>query len=427
MGRAWLRWSCLLLAVVAVLPLSVAAQTPPSAQSAFAHIEHLAGVIGPRVAGTPANHVAAEYLAAQLRQYGYQVELQTFEFPYYEERRVELVQTTPSQRTIAAKAMFYSATTPPTGVEAEAVFVGLGRPQDFEGRRVRGAIALTEGGEIHPALKVANAARQGAIGAVVYDDQPDGIVVRTLGTRSPIPAVGISQEDGRQLAVAVRDGGVRLRLHVDGLFETRTSSNVIATRRGGIRAGEIIVVGAHYDSVPGSPGANDNASGVAVVLETARALATTATARSVQYVLFGTEEFGLFGSSAFVNERRRGVVAMINLDMVGWGPRMMIGNSPGRDGAIVVASMRVAVDLGIPVTRFHSSGSDHASFERVGIPAVFLHRGLNPYYHRPTDVASTVDPGHLEEAVRLTVGLLSHPAFPAASLHPRSDAEASRR
>jgi hypothetical protein len=79
--------------------------------------------------------VAVEYLAAQLRQYGYQVELQTFEFPYYEERRVELVQITPSQRAIAAKAMFYSATTPPAGVEAEAVFVGLGRPQDFEGRQ----------------------------------------------------------------------------------------------------------------------------------------------------------------------------------------------------------------------------------------------------------------------------------------------------
>ena len=117
---------------------------------------------------------------------------------------------------------------------------------------------------------------------------------------------------------------------------------------------------------------------------------------------------------------------MINLDMVGWGPRLMIGNSPGREGAIVVAAMRVAVELGIPVTRFHSSGSDHASFERVGIPAVFLHRGLNPYFHRPTDIASTVDPAHLEEAARLIVGLLVHPAFPTAVLNRRSVAMGAR-
>jgi len=412
-------WFALLLGVVAGLPLSVAAQAQLSGQSAYAHVEHLAGVVGPRVGGTPGNRAAAEYIAAQLRQHGYQVELHAFQFPYYEERRVDLVQLTPVQRSIAAKAMFYSANTPPAGVEAEAVFVGLGRPQDFEGRRVRGAIALAEPGEIHPALQVANAIRQGAIGVVTYDDQPGEIVARTLVSRSPIPAVGISHEDGRRLVAAAREGGLRLRLHVDGLFDTRPSVNVVATRGGTARAGEIIVVGAHYDTVPGGPGANDNASGVAVVLEVARVLATTPAARTVQYVLFGVEEFGVFGSSAYANERRRGVVAMINLDMVGWGPRLMIGNSPDREGAIVVAAMRVAVELGIPVTRFHSSGSDHYSFERVGIPAVFLHRGMNPYFHRSTDVASTVESQHLEEATRLTVGLISRPTFPSAVLHRR--------
>ncbi len=420
-------WFALLVCVMAGLPLSAVAQTPPSAQSAYAPVEHLAGTIGPRVGGTPGNRAAAEYIAAQLRQHGYQVELHAFEFPYYEERRVDLVQLTPQQRSVAARAMFYSANTPPAGVEAEAVFVGLGRPQDLEGRRVRGAIALADPGEIHPAFKVANAAQQGAVGVVTYDDQPGGIVARTLGRRSPIPAVGISQEDGRRLVAAAREGGLRLRLHVDGLFETRSSVNVAATRGGAARPGEIIVVGAHYDTVPGSPGANDNASGVAVVLEVARVLATTPTARTIQYVLFGVEEFGLFGSSAYVNERRRGVVAMINLDMVGWGPRLMIGNSPGRDGAIVVAAMRVAADLGIPVTRLHSSGSDHFSFEQVGIPTIFLHRGTDPYYHRPTDVASNVDPQHLEEAARVTVGLVTHPAFPSAVLHHRLVAMGGRQ
>ncbi len=426
MRRIPVRLLVLLLIVAAGLPLSVEAQTQPSAQTAYAHVEHLAGVIGPRPGGTPGNRAAAEYIASQLRQHGYQPEFQAFDFLYYEERRVEFAQLTPSQRSIAAKAMFYSASTPPAGVEAEAVFVGLGRPQDFEGRRVRGAIVLAEPGEIHPAYKVANAARQGAVGAVVYDDQPGGIVARTLGVRSAIPAVAVSHEDGRRLVAAAREGGVRLRLLVDGLFETRSSANVVAARRGSSRADEIIVVGAHYDSVAGSPGANDNASGVAVVLEAARVLAATPVARTVHYVLFGVEEFYLFGSMAYTKERSRGVVAMINLDMVGWGPRLMIGNSADREGAVVIAAMRVAAELGIFATRFHSSGSDHYSFERAGVPAVFIHRGIDPYYHRPTDVASVVDPQNLEEAVRLTVGLLSHPAFPSAVLYRRTVAMAAR-
>jgi aminopeptidase YwaD len=371
------------------------------------------------VAGTPASQAAAEYLAAQLRQYGYPVEFHGFRFPYYEERRVELVQTTPAPRSIAAKAMFYSASTPPGGVEAEAVFVGFGRPQDFDGRRVRGAIAVTEAGWIHPSEKVANVVGAGAVGAVVFDNQPEGIVARTLGRRSTIPAVGISQEDGRRLVAAMREGSVKLRLHVDGLFEDRSSVNVVATRQGTSRPGEIIIVGAHYDSVPGSPGANDNASGVAAVLEVARALATTPVRRTVQYVLFGAEEFGLYGSFAYSNERRHGVVAMVNLDMVGWGERLMVGNSPGRDNTAVIVALRVAAELGIPVTRFHSALSDHAMFERFGIPSVFLHRGTDPHYHRPTDVPPVVDPRNLEEASRLVIGLLLHPAFPTAAVDRR--------
>jgi len=110
---------------------------------------------------------------------------------------------------------------------------------------------------------------------------------------------------------------------------------------------------------------------------------------------------------------------MVNLDMVGWGERLMVGNSPGRDDTAVAIALRVAADLGMPVTRFRSSASDHAMFERFGIPALFLHRGTDPHVHRPTDVASVVDPQNLEEAARLVVGLLQHPAFPTAAVDRR--------
>lgn len=401
MARARLVAAIILIAALAggIAPGFAGAPPATTAEAAFAHVQHLAGAIGPRVAGMPSERQAAEYIAAQLRQYGYPVEFHTFQFPFFEARRVEVEQVG-AQRTIPAQALFFSAATPATGLEAEAVAVGVGRPADFDGKRVSGAIALIERGAITFRDKVANAAARGAAAVIVYNNLP-GMISGTLQTRSAIPAVAISQEDGRRLVEAAQSGQVRLRLLVDTVFESRPTVNVVATKRGTARPEEIVVAGGHYDSVPGSPGANDNASGVAATLEAARALAGAVTPRTVQFVLFAAEELGLHGSAAFAAERRAGVTAMINLDMVGWGERLMLGTSPGRDESLVDLTERVAQRLGIPVTRFRGGSSDHASFERYGIPAAFFHRGVDPHYHQPGDVPANVTPRHLEEAARL--------------------------
>jgi aminopeptidase YwaD len=406
MRLSWFRALALWLAVglVASMPSTALGQAATSADAAFAHVQHLAGVIGPRVSGTPGERQAAEYLAAHLRQYGYTVEPHAFQFPYFEARRVE-VQPAGAARPIPSQALFYSAPTAAGGLEADLVFVGLGQPADFEGKRVTGAVALIERGSITFREKVANAAARGAVAAIIYNNAA-GIISGTLGQRSEIPAVTIGQDDGKRLAEAAQQGRARVRLLVDTLSETRTATNVVGTKRGTTRPEEIIVAGGHFDSVPGAPGANDNASGVAAALEAARALASVPTARTVQFVLFAGEEQGLFGSAAFAAERRQGVVAMINLDMVGWGDRLMIGASPGRDESVVGAAERVAQRLNIPVSKFRSGASDHVSFERYGIPTVFFHRGVDPYYHQPGDVPANITPRHLEEAARLLVGLI---------------------
>jgi len=144
---------------------------------------------------------------------------------------------------------------------------------------------------------------------------------------------------------------------------------------------------------------------VAATLEAARVLASIPTPRTVQFVLFAAEELGLYGSAAFASDQRQGVVAMINLDMVGWGERLMVGNT-GRDDAIVNTALQAAQQAGIQVTRFRAGGSDHVNFERAGIPSLMLHRGVDPHYHRPTDAPSNVEPRHLEEASRLVVAIV---------------------
>jgi len=198
----------LLLALwIGLLPVSQAtAQNEPTGASAFAHVQHLAETIGPRVTGTAAERQAAEYLAVQLRQYGYPVEFHSFQFPFFEARQVQVQVTGASPRTVTAEALFLTASTPPSGIEAEVVAVGLGRPEDYEGRRVTGAIVLAERGVITFREKAANAAARGAVAIIVYNNQP-GIIAGTLQQRSDIPAVTVSQEDGRQLLEAAQRGG----------------------------------------------------------------------------------------------------------------------------------------------------------------------------------------------------------------------------
>ncbi|MBI5868714.1 MAG: M28 family peptidase [candidate division Zixibacteria bacterium] len=96
--------------------------------------------------------------------------------------------------------------------------------------------------------------------------------------------------------------------------------NVVATKLGTTRPDLQIVVGAHYDAVPGSPGADDNGSGVCGVLELARVLATQQTGATIVFVTFDAHEWGLYGSSHYANEagaRHDSILAMFNIDMIG--------------------------------------------------------------------------------------------------------------
>ena len=178
------------------------------------------------------------------------------------------------------------------------------------------------------------------------------------------------------------------------------------------RAAESVVVGAHYDHLgrgwpdarPGErgrihPGADDNASGVAVLLELARVLARgPAPRRSVVFVAFAAEEAGRLGSRHYVEQPgrypARRCIAMVNLDTVGRlgeGSLMVLGTGTAAEwihianGAGYVTGVRIQ-----PVAR-DVGGSDQVSFVEAGVPAVQLFTGPHPDYHRPTDTPDKLD------------------------------------
>jgi len=407
----------LVLWLISVLVIAVAPQlgqtAPPpalpaaSAQSALAQVTALAKEIGSRAAGSEGDRKAIDHVAEQFRRLGYGVERQAFPFRFFQETQApQLAVVAPAAQRLSPVTMLYSSSTPETGIEAEVVAAGLGRPEDFGGRPVEGKIALIERGEIFFSAKVANAAAAGAAAVVLYNNQPGPPTVGTLQGPGRVPAVIVSQEEGRALLRLLEGGAVRLRLVVRTISETRTSFNVIGIKRGGRQPNEIVVVGGHRDSVPVSPGANDNGSGTAAVLEAARILASIRTVRTIHFVAFGAEELGLVGSTFYAQNPMGTIVGMVNMDMVGRGT-LAVGNT-NDDNRLVDLGLEVARRLGIQVHSFKlrgPAGSDHFSFERIGVPTAFLHTGDDPAIHTPNDTLDRIDPALIAQAARLAAGI----------------------
>jgi aminopeptidase YwaD len=410
-------WAALLLLALALAacrtaappPLTLPAQEPPGSgsappvfdpQRALEHVRHLADSIGPRPAGSAAEEQAARYIAQVLESYGYRVEEQSFAIRPTLTREAELRLRSPVARSVDALAIVFS---PPGQAEAELVYAGQGQLPEFPAN-TPGRIALVQRGGITFAEKVGNAFRAGAVGVIIYNNQP-GPFLGVMPQGAALPAVAISQQEGQALLQMLAQGPVRAFLRV-AEPAVKTSYNVVAgPAEGPCR----LVVGGHYDSVPISPGANDNASGTAVVLELARVLAGDPRREGVCFVLFGSEEEGLLGSREFIGrlgpEERARLLAMVNLDMVGVGDRWLIVGSASlaQEAARTAEALGLAYQVGQLPRGF---SSDHASFLEAGIAAVFLHRQDDPRYHSPEDMSLYVEARALEEAARLSLAVI---------------------
>ncbi|MBW4646461.1 MAG: M20/M25/M40 family metallo-hydrolase [Goleter apudmare HA4340-LM2] len=203
--------------------------------------------------------------------------------------------------------------------------------------------------------------------------------------------------------------------------------NIFAERQGTDTAAGAILLAAHYDTVPASPGADDNASGIAVMLETARLLSSSSTPRTLQLAFFDLEEIGLLGSKAFVGKtaRLKNLRGVIVMDMVGYAcytvgcqqyPTGLPVTPPTDQGDFLVAigdtehlpllntfhnsnaaNLPPVLTLPIPLKGLLSPDtlrSDHAPFWYQGVGAVLLTDTANlrtPHYHQPSDTPATID------------------------------------
>jgi len=205
-------------------------------------------------------------------------------------------------------------------------------------------------------------------------------------------------------------------------------NNIVATKTGTVYPDEFIVLCAHYDATSSSnpwfraPGADDNGSGTAAVLEAARVLKDVDTDYSIRFVLFAAEEQGLVGSAAYAAQVFNGgdnIIGVINLDMIGYdangdgfleihsGYQVPKSNDIGNALVDNIAHWNLTLSAR-HLTTNASSRSDHASFWSYGIPAIMLIEDFtadfNPYYHSAADLLKYMNPAYFYEMTKLAIG-----------------------
>jgi hypothetical protein len=318
----------------------------------------------------------------------------------------------------------------------DLVFVGYGADLpdrgyvDYAGVDVRGKIALAlDGAPVHLAGervsrldKLIAAKRRGAVALLLVSAElapPSKTAVRVglvSGALTREAADTVLAAAGRATAEVTKALAAtqapasfaipaRARIRVEIVADEIRGANVVGVLPGTdpALADEAVVIGAHYDHlgrVDGvvHPGADDNASGTAVVLGLARAFAAAGgTSRTLVVALFGAEELGLIGSGHYVGRPPiplARTVAMVNFDMVGRlrkGQLSVIGGDSGSGLRLLVGEAVKQAGITADLHGSPHGPSDHSRFYDAGVPVLFFHTGLHGDYHRSTDTADKID------------------------------------
>ena len=198
----------------------------------------------------------------------------------------------------------------------------------------------------------------------------------------------------------------------------REGTNIYAVIPATSQSDEYIVLGAHFDSVRGSPGANDNASGTTLVFGVAYKLAKLKL-RKLNFIIvfFDQEESGLIGSRAFAHKLKSEGVNLHSahtIDQMGWdkdGDRAIELELPTAELEAVYRSE--AKKLSIPVHKTDVPSTDHTAFREIGFKAIgvteeYRNNDTTPHYHKGSDSYETINFGYLASTTHLVFNVMKH-------------------
>jgi Zn-dependent M28 family amino/carboxypeptidase len=376
-------------------------------------------------------------VANTLRDKGFDVQTPEFEvrLPFADEPAL-----TVGGDKFAAKPLRFTIGTTPGGVSGPLVAAPAEdtpgcTASDYNGLPVKGAIVLVDRGACRFGVKQAMAAERGAVALIVANNEDGDQMGGTLGegTDVKIPVISVTKAYGERLRAHPADTTITMNAGV----RTEGTRNVIAQTKTGSTA-NVVMLGAHLDSVPDGPGINDNGSGVAAILETALQLGNSAQVNNaVRFGFWGAEEEGLKGSSNYVAslnvDQLKDIALYLNFDMLGSpnpgyftydgdqsappDPNHGVPRVP--EGCAGIERTLAAYLKGAGKTSQDTSfdgRSDYDGYTKAGVPAGGLFSGaeekksaeqaklwggqadepFDPNYHKAGDTLDHIDKGALE-------------------------------
>ncbi|MFN4287663.1 MAG: M20/M25/M40 family metallo-hydrolase [Brevundimonas sp.] len=413
---------------------------------AYAIVEELTTRFGPRPAGTPAEHLSAEWGADLMRSLGFQnVRIERFPLAVWHRgaERVEIV--SPLPQPLVATALGGAVATPPEGIEAEAVLFETWQDLlDAPMGSLEGRIAVV----LQDTIRAQDGRGYGSTSVMRFDGPrvaaergAVGYVLRSLGTHDhrfahtgatrylddPIPAFAISPPDADQLRRLARlDGGtpIRLRLFSSAWVEEGShSQNVIGEIRGRERPEEVIVIGGHLDSWDMGTGALDDGAGLAITTAALELIARLPQRprRTIRLVWWGAEEVsqpppaqGLAGARFYAETYAAEAGNHVTISESDFGARRIYALSlpEGMGGtAFQRAAMRVLTPIGIvwnPAPA-RSGGPDTGPTVALGVPPFSLAQDGSDYFnyhHTADDVLDRIERDELDQNVAAWAALL---------------------
>jgi carboxypeptidase Q len=398
---------------------------------AWQHAWSLTTEVGPRLAGSAGDRAAVAWALANLADLGFDdIRTQAVTVPAWERGEADLHITEPFPQPLVGVALGLTIGTPEAGIEAPVLrFESLAELEAATANEVRGHIVFIDermerhrdGSGYRPAVQKRSrgpsvASERGAVAAVIRSVSTSGERLAHTGTTRiaegvrPIPAFALAGPDADMLAGQLATGGkVSLRLRSTArMLPPARSANVIAEIRGSDKPDEIVILAAHLDSWDLGTGAQDNATGVAMLMEASRfiAMMPRRPARTVRLVLCANEEAGLDGSkiytAAALESEERHVVG-IEADG-GAGLIYEFNSGVGEEALPIVDAMRTVLEpLGIEGGDNSSrGGADLSSLRAAGMPVLSLQHDMTRYFdwhHSANDTLDKVDPGALKQAV----------------------------
>lgn len=387
----------------------------------MATLSELADGIGGRLTGSPAYVRATEWAVAKIRAYRIEnVRLEPFTMDAgWQRGTASGAMLSPMSRPLNVASLGWAPSTPPGGVEGQVALVADVSADALQSRaeELRGKIVLIDTSKIYAEgygkaeskLRAAwqTFAEDGVLAVMTTDRTPNNVINAHAGLWGsklvPLPGIELGMEDSRLIQRLAVRGPVKVHLNVENKTSGQmTVNNVVAEIRGRERPEEWILVGGHLDSWDFGTGAQDNGTGSVSVLEVARAMVAAGRPprRSVRFVLWGGEEEGLLGSTAYVQAHKNELakcIAVLNTDNGSGHPKgwkvegradLKQAMEPWNDGLLKDIS---GGDLSMEATY----DTDHGPFMLQGIPALDLWVDMTKYFevhHKSSDTYDKVDP-----------------------------------